>query len=167
MERKRPGTGSHRARRDRGATIVEIVIAVVLIGGVVAGTMATLKATVISGAIHRDHSNAHGWLQSASDVLYASEKVFCDGSATDEGEATVRAAYEAVVDAVPNPQDWEDWQIRIVPNVTFWNAKDDNGDSIVEYYFGSECDPSLSLQLIELEVQNIDGRIIETVEIVK
>lgn len=152
---------------DRGTSYVEIAIAVALIGGVVAGTMATLRATVISGAAHRDHSNAHGWLQSASDVLYAADKEYCNGVDADNGEADVRADYEAIIDAVPNPQDWQDWQIRIVPPVRFWNAQDLDGDSIVEYYFGPDCDPSLSLQLIELEVKSTDGKIIESVEIVK
>jgi hypothetical protein len=164
MERNRH---ARRAGRDSGVSVVEILIAVVLIGGVVAGTMATLRATVISGTIHRDHSNAHAWLQSSSDVLYAAEKESCDAAAADNGAAAVLGEYDQIVDAVPNPQGWEDWQIRIVPPVKFWNAQDLNGDSTVEYVFGSECDPSLTLQLITLEVRSTDGRIIESVEIVK
>jgi len=147
--------------------MIEILIALVLIGGVVAGTMATLRATAIAGSRHRDHSNAHGWLQSASDILYAAPKVACDGSLADNGEAAVRASYDAVVDAVPHPQDWNSWQIRVIPNVQFWNAANLDSDPDVEYFFGSDCDPSLSLQLVTIEVRNTDGAIIENVEIVK
>jgi hypothetical protein len=106
-------------------------------------------------------------LQTASDILYAEPKVACNSTDADKGEATVRAAYDAVIDAVPNPPDWKDWQIRVVPTVQFWNAANLDSDPDVEYYFGADCDPSLQLQLIELEVKSPSGRIIETVEIVK
>lgn len=148
-------------------TLIELLLAIVLMGGVVAGTMATLRATVKSSTLHRDHANAHGWLQSASDVLYAAPKVACDGSLADNGEATTRAAYEAVVDSVPNPQNWKDWQIRVVPPVQYWNAGNLDSDPDIELYFGSDCDPSLGLQLIEIEVRSTNGEIIEAVEIVK
>lgn len=154
-------------RRDDGTTLIEILIAIVLIGGVIAGTMATLQATTLAGTIHRDHSNAHAWLQSASDILYAAPKVACDTSLPSNGEATVRAAYEAVVDSVPNPQDWKDWQIRVVGPVQFWNSGNIDADPDIEFFFGSDCDASLTLQLIRLEVRSTNNRIIESVEIVK
>ncbi|HEY5663025.1 MAG TPA: hypothetical protein VIS05_03190 [Ilumatobacter sp.] len=147
--------------------MIEILIAVVLTGGVVAGTMAAMGATVIGGSLHRDHSNAHGWLQSASDILYAAPKVMCDPGEADKGEAATRAAYDAVIDAVPNPQDWQDWQIEILPPVKFWNSGNLDSDPDREFFFGPGCDPSLTLQLIELEVRSPSGRIIERVEIVK
>jgi hypothetical protein len=55
----------------------------------------------------------------------------------------------------------------VVPPVQFWNAGNTDSDPDVEYFFGSDCDPSLSLQLIRLEVKSPSGQIIETVEIVK
>ena len=143
------------------------MIAITLISGVVVGTMATLRATTIAGTRHRDHANAYGWLQSASDVLYSAPKINCDGALADKGESAVRAAYDDVVDNVPHPQNWNDWQIRIVPNVQFWNAANLDADPDIEYFFGSDCDPSLSLQLVRIEVRNTDGAIIEDVEIVK
>jgi Tfp pilus assembly protein PilV len=166
MERNHIGR-SERRRRDAGVTLIEILISIVLMGGVVAGTMATLRATIMSGAIHRDHSNAHGWLQSASDILYAAPKTACNPLAADKGEAAVRAAYDLVIDSVPNPQNWQDWQIRVVGTVKFWNAANIDADPDIENFFGSGCDPSLALQLIEIEVKSTSGRIIETVSIVK
>lgn len=155
------------ARRDRGVTLIEIVVSIVLLGGVVAGTMATLRATTLAGTLHRDHSNAHAWLQSASDVLYASPKVSCNAAAAAAGEPAVRAAYETIVDSVPNPEGWKDWQIRVVPPVKFWNAANLDSDPDIEYFFGSGCDPSLTLQLVQIEVRSTNGQIIESVEIVK
>jgi hypothetical protein len=157
-----------RASRDAGLSLIEILIAIVLLGGVIAGTMATLRAATIGGTMHRDHSRAHAWLQSSSDILYASPKVTCSTSEPDAGEGDVRSAYDWVIDhEVPNPPEWKDWQIRVVPPIQFWNAGNLDADPDVEYYFGSDCDPSLSLQLIRLEVKSPSGQIIETVEIVK
>jgi hypothetical protein len=147
--------------------LIEVLIAIVLLAGVIAGSMAALRATTISGELHRDHSRGHAWLQTASDILYASPKVACSTTASDKGEAAVRAAYDTVVKGVPNPPEWSDWQIRVVPTVKFWNAGNLDADPDVEYYFGAGCDPSLQLQLVQLEVKSPSGRIIETVDIVK
>ena len=157
-----------RPRRDTGFSLIEILIAIVLLGGVIAGTMATLRATTLSGTLHRDHSRAHQWLQSASDILYAEDKEACDESEADKGEKRVRLAYDKVIDdQVQNPTGWADWQIEVVDPVTFWNADNLDADPDPEFFFGPDCDPSLQLQLITLEVRAQSGRIIETVEIVK
>ncbi len=158
---------SERHRHDAGVTLIEILIAIVLMGGVVAGTMATLRATILSGTIHRDHSNAHSWLQSASDILYASTKVPCNNVDADKGEAKVRAAYDAVIAPLPNPQEWKDWQISVIPTVQFWNSGNLDSDPDIEFFFGSDCDRSLELQLVELQVRSPGGKIIESVSIVK
>lgn len=139
----------------------------VLLGTVVAGTMAGLRATILAGTLHRDHSNAHAWLQSAADVLYAAPKVPCNIAAADQGEKAVRAAYDQVVDSVANPEGWSKQQIRVVPAVRFWNAGNFDADADIEYVFGTKCDPSLELQLVQIEVLAPSGRIIESVEIVK
>ncbi len=147
--------------------MIEVLVSIVLMGTIVAGSMAALRGTVLAGTLHRDHSNAHAWLQSASDVLYAAPKVACDPAAPDKGEAEVRRAYDIVVDSVTNPEGWLDRQIRIVPNVQFWNAGNLDADADIEYFFGSACNPSLTLQLIKIEVRAPNGRIIESVELVK
>ena len=156
------------ARRDAGVTLIEILIAIVLLAGVIAGSMAALRATTVSGEIHRDHSRAHAWLQSASDILYAEPKKGCDGSQADQGEQAVRQAYDAVVDLkVKKPSDWQSWQIQVVQPVKFWNTGNLDADPDPEFFFGSSCDPNLQLQAITLQVKSPSGRIIETVEIVK
>jgi prepilin-type N-terminal cleavage/methylation domain-containing protein len=154
-------------RRDSGVSLIEILIAVVLMGSVVAGSMAALRATIIGGVTQRDHARAHAWLQTASDILYAAPKVPCDPTLADGGEPAVRASYDSIVDAVPHPPEWRSWQIRVIPDVDFWNAANLDTDPDIEYFFGPGCDPSLGLQLIELEVRAPNGEIIETVEIVK
>lgn len=150
-------------------TLIEILIAITLLAGVIAGSMAALRATTISGAIHRDHSRAHAWLQNASDVLYATDKMTCDALEADAGEKKVREHYQSVIQGpdVPNPPEWKDWQITIVPPVKFWNSANLDADPDPEFFFGSNCDPNLGLQDITLQVKSPSGRIIESVEIVK
>jgi prepilin-type N-terminal cleavage/methylation domain-containing protein len=157
-----------RSRRDDGFTLIEILIAVVLLAGVIAGSMAALRATTVSGELHRDHSRAHAWLQNASDILYAEPKTHCNGAEADQGEKTVRESYDLVIDKLVNkPSDWESWQIQVVKPVKFWNSANLDADPDPEFFFGSDCDPNLQLQEITLRVFSPSGRIIETVEIVK
>jgi hypothetical protein len=144
-----------------------VLIAIVLLGGVVGGTMATLRATILGGAVHRDHAKAHAWLQTSSDILYASPKEYCNTIDPDGGENTVRTKYEEIITGVETPEGWDGWQISVVAPVQFWNAGNVDADPDIDLYFGSACDPNLELQLIELQVRAPNGRVIESVEIVK
>ena len=155
------------AHRDRGGSLIEILIAIVLLAGVVGGTLASFRATILSGAVHRDHAKAHAWLQSSSDILYASPKEYCNTIDADGGENTVRTAYEKIIIDVETPEGWDGWQISVVSPVRFWNAGEVDADPDIDLFFGSACDPNLELQLIELQVRAPSGRIIESVEIVK
>ena len=157
-----------RRQRDGGTTLVEILVSIVLIGTVVVATLGALRISIVGGTIHRDHANAHAWLQSASDVLYASAKEDCSILLGDGGKSSIIGKYQPVVDVVANPEGWTNSQIKVV-GLEFWNASDSDGDGIVEYRFGTVCqdDINLSLQRVTLEVRSPDGRIIEQVELIK
>lgn len=154
---------------DAGFSLVEAVLSIALLGLLATGTMTLMFSGLKAGTLQRDHANAHAWLQSAADRIYAIDKEPCNAADADHGESAVRAVYDAAVDAVPNPEGWTDSQIRVVPPVEFWNAVDANGDQISEFSFGADCQDSqgLTLQRIELEVVSTSGVIIEAVEIVK
>ncbi len=153
---------------DQGISLIEILVAIVLIGTVVVATLGALRISILGGTVHRDHANAHAWLQSASDVLYAREKEDCSTTAADGGKAAILLKYQPTVDIVPNPETWTNSQIRLI-DVQFWNATDTDSDGIVEYRFGTVCQDTinLSLQRITLEVRSPNGRIIEQVELIK
>ena len=132
---------------------------VVLIGMVVTAILATLRTSVTASSLNRDHTNAHAWLQSASDVLYGSAREDC-GTESLSREPNLRAAYEQTVRSTTNPEGWPADNIRVVPPVLFWD-----GDSTYQ----TTCfdDAGVNLQLITLEVRGLDGRIVESVQVVK
>jgi prepilin-type N-terminal cleavage/methylation domain-containing protein len=144
---------------DSGFTLVETLMAIVLVGTLAVAAMVTLRSTIIASRMDRDHANAHAWLQTASDVLYGEERVDC-GSQAATDEAGVRAAYQAIIETTVNPEGWPPGNITIVPPVKFW-------DGVSAY--GTVCydDSGINLQLIKLEVRDPSGDIVESVEIVK
>lgn len=146
--------------RDAGVTLIEILISIVLLGLGVASMLTLLTVTIQASATERDHANAHAWLQTATDVLYGLPRADCNdnpGNVTDE--QAVFDAYEAFVKAAPNPEQWDPSNIEIVRPIRFWD-----GD-----LYQSECydDDFRNLQLITLRVKNPDGKVVESVEVVK
>lgn len=144
---------------DRGSSLVEVLISIVLIGTTSVAGLVALRTSTISSATNRDHVNAHAWLQSASDVLYGAPRQDC-GSPTAPTEAAVRAAYLDIVRGTSNPQGWPAANIEIVAPVKFWDGQST---------YQSTCydDLGVNLQLIKIQVRAPSGKILESVEIVK
>lgn len=146
-------------------TLVETLVAILLTGTLAVAGMVSLRASIVASTIDRDHANAHAWLQTASDVLYGMELEDCGSQTSTAAQAAVDAenvakAYEATVRGTLNPQGWLPEKIAVVRPVKFWDGVN---------AFGSVCysDSGISLQLIKLQVTGPDGRIVESVEIVK
>jgi prepilin-type N-terminal cleavage/methylation domain-containing protein len=146
-----------RSRRDAGLSLLEVLVAVALLGIGVVAMLTTLDVIIKSTAAERDYANAHAWLQSASDSLYRYERVDC----TDFTREQVEAAYQAVVETAQDPEGWFEagGSIEIVPPVLYWD-----GDVYQDVCYD---DQSINLQLVEIQVTNPDGRIVETVQLVK
>jgi len=147
--------------RDSGFSLIEVLIAIVLLGLGVSAMLTTLVVTIDASATERDHANAHAWLQTASDVLYGLERKDCGllpPAIADE--VAVRTFYEAEIkDIATNPEEWPDTHIEVVAPVLFWD-----GD-----VYQSNCydDRNINLQLITIRVRNMSNDIIETVQVVK
>lgn len=154
-------------RRDAGATLVEILVAVVLLGTVVVATLGALQASVVGTRTERDHARAHQWLQSATGVLQATDRVSCQDAGGDPGELVMRQAYQAVLqNEVESPTGWQEWQITIIPPIRVWDGTRywDPYDAATP----ATCfEPQYQLQLITIRVVSPDGRIIETRQVVK
>lgn len=170
-----PSSASPPSRSDQGATLVEMLIAIVLIGGVVGAVLMATSATIIGGRIERDHAKAQQWLQAAIGVIEAIDFQSCDPNDIDG--AKVRDIYQQALivgyadtngDGQVNGADgarrpWEyDGAITVdVPEV--WN-----GDSFVPFDSQSTCyDQSrLRQQRVRIRVTHPSG-IDETVELIK
>jgi hypothetical protein len=145
-------------RHDRGATFIELLVAIVLIGTAVLGILAALRATLIGSKIERDHSRAHEWLQSASEVL-ANDVPWTDCSTINTGDV-LRDLYEDALRAEGSivPEPWQVGQISVPSPVTFGQP---NGT------YNSTCHSAINRELITIRVVGPDNKIIETVDVVK
>ena len=65
-------------RRDRGVSLVEMLVAVTLMGTVVVAVVASVGVTVKATAYERDHAKAQQWLQAAVGVIEAVDFASCD-----------------------------------------------------------------------------------------
>jgi hypothetical protein len=146
-------------RRDVGISYVEVLVSIVLLGMVVSALLVTLRTSIDASTLNRDHSNAHAWLQSASDVLYGSPREDCGTEAASRAD-DIADVYESIIRTTSNPEGWPAENIEIVRPVRFWD-----GTSVYQ----STCydDAGINLQLITIQVRGLDGRIVESVQVVK
>lgn len=157
--RGRP-TGSSRSRRspDRGSGLIEILVAVVLLGLGAAGTLTALTVAIRGSGQASRLSSARRWLVSAADYVAsdAVPRVPCTS-----GEAAVRAAYQAAAQTVTaaRPAGWSATRITVVGPVMFWN-----GTSYTSTCYESS---GLRLQLITLLATAPTGGQTETLTLVK
>ena len=145
--------------RDGGQSLVEVLIAIVLTGTLAVAGMITLRASIAGSALDRDHANAHAWLQSASDILYGAARADCGTEAAPTADA-VADAYNAIIRTTTNPRGWDRMLIKVVRPVVFWDGED-------EYQNTCYDDSGINLQLVTIQVSAPDGRIVESVQIVK
>lgn len=174
-ERSEPGRSIGSCTQpDRGSSLIEILISVVLLGTVVVATLGATTSSVMGTRVARDHAKSYQWLQSAGGVLQASERVGCDydpvneptDSAFSDGEEKVRLRYQELIrTGVVNPPEWDDRQISVLYPVKIWDGSK---------YWEPAAAPQpcydadgYLLQLITLQVSSPDGRIIETIQVVK
>jgi hypothetical protein len=152
--------------RDQGVSLIEILVAVVLIGTAVLAVIGAVLISITGSKLERDHARAHQWLQSAVGVLQESPRLDC----VTRTEEQIRLEYQTIIRSNPiiNPPGWADSQLDVVPPVKVWN-----GDAYIDPRTTAPT-PNLCfdgqgfrLQLITIQVQSPDGDIIETVEVVK
>lgn len=144
--------------RDRGESLLEVLITVALLGTVVAATLTALSTTVRGTSQERDRALAQLWLQSAVDSLRATPVQDCNDPG--QTEPVIRAAYEtAVRSASTPPPGWEPTQLSVAPPVLFWDPN---------LRFQSVCydDYGFELQLVELQVVPPNGHGVERVQVV-
>lgn len=168
-EAQRPHRQRARSRRDGGATFVELLVSLVLIGTAVVGSLTALRATIIASRLERDHSRAQQWLQSAIGVI--ERENFADCNTVSFDGPAIRAAYQMAVDyddttnpdGAKTPFGFEGGTLTVSEPLVW------DGTAFVPFGSQSQCydDVLLRQQLITITVRNAGGDIIETVELIK
>ncbi len=138
-------------------SFIEVLVAIVLLGTAVVGTLTALRATVIGTTIERDHARAHAWLQSASELL-TNDVVWTDCNPATG--ASLQATYQVALRASTSPP--ANWSAN--PQLTVSQVVSFAGPSGA---YGSTCVDSIDRQLVTIQVTNTAGQLIETVEVVK
>jgi type II secretory pathway pseudopilin PulG len=152
---------------DVGTSLIEILISIVLLGTVVAATLTGLSAAITASAIDRDHANAHAWLQTAADMLYARELDQCDPAIDPITEINdTIAEYQATVQQTDNPEGWGAANIQVI-GVQWWSIDIDSATGLGTEAWGTTCDSGdTNLQRISIRVTSEDGDIVEEVEVI-
>lgn len=132
----------------------------VITGTLVVATLSLLTGTITATVVDREHSNAHAWLQTASDMLYARDPLHCD----EATRADIIAAYQTTVRETENPEDWPQANIKVI-DLRFWHyARDPSTNGVAEGWVTDQC--TTKLQRVTLQVSDPSGEIVEEVEVV-
>lgn len=159
------GAPADTPARDVGSSVIEILIGITLLGTVVAATLTGLTTAVTASALDRDHANAHAWLQTAADMLYARTLDECDDTVDPATEiANTIAEYEATVRQTDNPEGWAPGNIHVT-DVEFYSIDIDPITGLGTEAWGTTCKGS-NLQRVSMQVTSEDGDIVEEVEVI-
>ncbi len=157
-------------RDDRGTTLVEMLIAVMILGLVFVAVLSSMGTSTIASGLHRSQANAHAVLLSAverlkspTEVAYglrdAGGQIVCPATAAPHDGADF-PDYLTAIRSVPVPAGWDPVATISMPNVEYWDGTT----------FQSTCydgTPILRLQLITITVVDPDGKVSESLDIVK
>lgn len=143
-----------------------MLISVVLLGTVIVATLSALHTTVIATRVERDHSKAGQWLQSAVQIVKATDFGDCKVVAgVPDSEFAARTLYEnEIKDNTTAPYGWTNGQIQIEGEIEVWS-----GTAWEDYTAANACVDDLGprLQRVRIQVTSPGGDIIEDIEVVK
>src|SRR5262245_27876296 len=144
-----------RVPRDHGLSLIEVLVAILLIGLVVTGVLVSLRTTATASAIDRDHAIAFSWLQAASDEIYRDPRIPCTS-----GQASAIAAYTAAAQSAPRPVKWasEPSAVIKVTNVEYLGRVDPDAvfewDAAFCFEGGIYTDSPLYTQRVTIEARS-------------
>lgn len=153
-------------QRDRGLSLVEILVSIVLLGTAGVAVVVALGTSIHASAVDKDLATSYEYVQSVSDQIYAAPRVPCY-----QGAATVKAAYDTAAKQAPAPLGWT--KTATVTNVQFlgratvdapfsWGAFCfESSDPLNQYYTSP-----LYTQKVTFTVKDPKG-FVRTLEVVK
>jgi prepilin-type N-terminal cleavage/methylation domain-containing protein len=137
------------ARTEAGHTLIEVLMAVAILGIGVVAIVAGMGTSIIGTDHHRKQAQAHTVLLSAVDAVKS--------QTANPYQACATAGTYAASSGVALPATWSTGAIA-VRSVTYWDGTG----------FAATCpSPDSKLQLVEVEVSSPDGRATESVAVVK
>lgn len=145
--RPRPGTVART--RDRGFTITEIVITVVLLGIVVAGVLNAVMTGIRASSTSRQAARVETAIVNAADRINRAPK---------------RCSYEMFADAAVLTEGWDESHAETV--LSYWDAE------TAKWLTGHGCGastkpPDLIVQKVTVRITSPDGTVARTIEVVK
>ena len=146
--------------RDRGVSLIEIIVAVTLMTTVVIAVLSAVGVTVKATAYERDHAKAQQWLQAAIGVIEAVDFSSCDPLVING--TNVQADYQAAIDVeAQRPWEYEGELTVALPEV--WD-----GSEYVPFDSQTVCydEQRLRQQLVRMVVNHPSG-VEESVEMIK
>ena len=150
---------SRRDRRphlDSGLSLVEILVAVVLIGVAGVATLGAMAATARGSAVNKSATSGVLWLQSAEDFLATAPFSACVvGNETQVGVDYLNQLASA--SAPPSSQGWAQSQLTLVQPVLFWNGSQ----------FTTTCNTTYQIQQVTLKVKDPSSAFSSTIVMVK
>jgi prepilin-type N-terminal cleavage/methylation domain-containing protein len=142
---------------DRGVSLIEILVAITLMGTLGVSVLAALQVTIIGSRLERDHARAHQWLQSSTEVLVNDiDWRSCDTNSA----ASLQSFYQTELrsSSALVPEGFVTTALEIPVLVEF--AGPDN-------IYGSVCAAVEDRQRVTIQVRNDDGDVVESVQVVK
>lgn len=131
----------HAEGPDHGATLIEILVAIVILSSVGVGVLTSLAAAATGASVQRDIATAQSTLATAGDALIGTSDDYLGCDVATESE--IAEAYDALLTAaVP------DGPVVEVSSVRYWNGSG----------FGAVCRMSVGHRLQQIElVTTVDG----------
>ena len=147
-----------------GETLIESLIAAVLLATVVVAIVGGVGTTVVGAHVHRSQANVNVVLSSAVERIKSSDFEFANVDCTVASPARI-ATYQNEARAVsPLPAGWVASQITVT-SVAFENIVTSSGSPTVT--FGGACEAAFPRQLVTLQVTSPDGKATSSLSFVK
>ena len=154
---------------DRGNTLIEMLIVIVLMGMVVTAVLVGIRVTILASSTDRDHAAAFAWLQAGSDAIYNRPRIPCTADGT--GRVQAMNQYDAAVKLVPPPPIWNGKGSIRVTNVQYLGRAGVDNDFSWSPTFcfegGTFVNSPLYTQRVIIEVTLPNAASVQTLEMVK
>lgn len=122
----------HRSRQDAGATFIELLVSIVLLGTAVVAVLVALQASTVASTTDAEHARAFVYLHEASDAVFLTSRMSCLGAT----QADLIDHYDDAFVGLTKPQGW-DSVTPVITKIEFLNASDASGATV--YTWGPLC----------------------------